>query len=297
MNPNGGPDEYPSPTVGLQLEVTKYLEDIDANFDTLSHVEQLLESGSQSFGVPEENDDTLQWTQPGTYSVMAGFPLVEDVDFVVPLNRGKPVGDCYWRSISFCMYNSPDHWAYVKAEHLAYLHHVLTEQRHARHRLYAEHLNSRFFDTSAAGLSTFRANLWQMLHMPHTWTPAVMAQVTADLYNICLITFTLEHNAVTETSVRGVYNSRHVFLNFTHGNHFRPMIPNAYPAWEFRYPRVTAEATAKYANAPKASSQKPHTEHPWRKEFSTAVLPPVPRMYGYDTVKIGRLLSSELYSA
>lgn len=37
-------------------------------------------------------------------------------------------------------------------------------------------------------------------------------------------------------------------------------------------------------------------EHPWRKEFSTSVLPPVPRMYGYDTVEIGRLLSSELYS-
>lgn len=229
MNPDEGHDGYPSPTRGLQLQYTKYWEDIGADPSTVHYVKELLER-SAYLGVPEENDSMLQWTRPGTYMVQAGFPLVEDVDFVVPHNRGEPTGDCYWRSISFCLYDSPDYWAFVKAEHLAYVHHVLTQPRHVRHRLYVEHFNGRFFDTTAAGLPPFKANLWQMLHLPHTWTPAIMSQITADLYNICIITFTLEDNVVTETSIRGVYNSRHIFLAFSNGNHFHPMTPNAYPA-------------------------------------------------------------------
>lgn len=231
MNPNEGLGVYPSPTGGLQLKYTKYLEDINADPDhrRLPCIEELLEESSAYFGIPDEDNTMLQWTLPNRYTVQAGFPLVEDVDFVVPHNNAEPSGDCYWRSISFCLYDNPRHWAFVKAEHLVYLHHVLTHEKHVRHCLYAQHFNSRFFDTAAATLPPFKANLWQMLHLPHTWTPAIVSQITADLYNICIVTFTLEANVVTETSVRGVYNSRHVFLTFS-GNHFRPMTPNAYPA-------------------------------------------------------------------
>ncbi|KAI0150741.1 hypothetical protein GGR57DRAFT_471408, partial [Xylariaceae sp. FL1272] len=161
-----------------------------------------------------------------------GFPLIEDIQFIAAGNNHLPNGDCYWRSLSYLLQGSRARWELVKAEHLEYMFHVLSDEHHPRHDLYAKELNTKFFATrgSAGDHPDFKANLWQLLHMPHTWTPSVMQQVTADLYNIHLITFTLDRQSMscTEVSIRGVYNSRHVFMLFVDGNHFQPLMPNEY---------------------------------------------------------------------
>ncbi|KAK8028698.1 hypothetical protein PG991_005754 [Apiospora marii] len=292
-----GIGEYPSPIFGLRLHQDKYRTDIRSKHwrDPIPLATDTLQK--TSWGSPAPVDDKAamsNWTSSGSYQLLKGFPLVEDVEFIVHRNMPaqEPDGDCYWRSAAFCLYGSDEHWDVVKAEHLGYLHYVLSQPQHPRYELYHGHLNARFFDTSSVDGATFKANIWQLLHLAHAWTPAVISQVTADLYNICVVIFTLENGVTTETNVRGVYNSRHVFLCFTNGCHFQPMTPNDYDAWEFKYPRITVEATAKYVNAPKATSAKQTWQHPWRKEFSSAVLPPVPRLHGCNIEKLRRFLGS-----
>lgn len=291
-----GIGEHPSPIVGLRLNQDSYRTEIKSKHrrDPIPLATEVLRN---SWGSPAPVDDKMAistWTTSGFYQLQRGFPLVEDVEFIIHRNMPpqEPDGDCYWRSVSFCLYGSDEHWDVVKAEHLEYLHYVLSKPQHPRYKLYHGHLNARFFDTSSVSGVTFKANIWQLLHLAHAWTPAVISQITADLYNICVIIFTLENGVATETNVRGVYNSRHIFLCFTNGCHFQPMTPNEYDAWEFRYPRITIEATAKYVNAPKATSAKRTWEHPWRKEFSSTVLPPVPRLHGCDIDKLRLYLGS-----
>ncbi|KAK7981986.1 hypothetical protein PG988_004224 [Apiospora saccharicola] len=291
--------EHPSPIAGLRLNQDKYRAEIGSKHfrDPIPLATDTLRK--TSWGKPTSVDDDKEaikskWTSTGSYQLFKGFPLVEDVEFIVHRNMPPedPDGDCYWRSVSFCLYGSDEHWDVVKAEHLGYLHYVLSQPKHPRHSLYREHLNARFFDTSSVNGSPFKANIWQLLHLAHAWTPAVISQITADLYNICVVIFTLENGLTTETNVRGVYNSRHIFLCFTNGCHFQPMTPNEYDAWEFKYPRITVEATSKYINAPKATSAKHTWEHPWRKEFSSTVLPPVPRLHGCNIEKLRHFLGS-----
>ncbi|KAK6852541.1 hypothetical protein PG995_011092 [Apiospora arundinis] len=292
-----GVGEHPSPLVGLRLDRQRYMKEISSNHrrDPISRATLILQKSSWSARAPLDEYAAIaaNWTQNG-YQVLKGFPLVEDVEFIIHRNSPalEPDGDCYWRSVAFCLYGSDEYWDVVKAEHLGYLHHVLSEPRHPRYRLYSEHLNSRFFDTSSVGGSPFKANIWQLLHLAHAWTPAVVSQITADLYNICVIIFTLEDGIIAETNVRGVYNSRHIFLCFTRNCHFQPMTPNSYDPWEFQYPRITVEATAKYVNAPKATSTKQTWDHPWRKEFSQTVMPPVPRLHGCDVEELRKYLGS-----
>ncbi|ORY65504.1 uncharacterized protein BCR38DRAFT_432964 [Pseudomassariella vexata] len=178
---------------------------------------------------------------------------------------------------------------------------VLTRPQHPRYELY-QTLNNRFFDTASPASEPdrgkFKANIWQMLLLAHTWTPGVMQQITADLYNICIITFSykadhLREFEVSEVSVRGTYNSRHIFLGFVNDNHFQPMTTNQYKMWEFRYPRVTVEATAAFAHAPKETSTKTTTQHPWRNEFTREIPPPVPRGHGCDVNKLREFMGSK----
>ncbi|KAK8051431.1 hypothetical protein PG993_002816 [Apiospora rasikravindrae] len=290
--------EFPSPIVGLRLNQRKYLREIGSRHwrDPVSRATAILKETSWYTPAPIDDKEaiTANWTSSGSYRLYKGFPLVEDVEFIVHNNNPpqEPDGDCYWRSVSFCLYGSDEHWNIVKAEHLEYLHYVLSQPQHPRYNLYRKHLNGRFFDTSSVDGVAFKANIWQLLHLAHAWTPAVVSQITADLYNIFVVIFTLENGVASETNVRGVHNSRHIFLCFTGGCHFQPMTPNEYDAWEFRYPRITVDATAKYVNAPKATSAKQTWEHPWRKEFSSTVLPPVPRLHGCNIEELRRFLGS-----
>ncbi|RYP04507.1 hypothetical protein DL764_004408 [Monosporascus ibericus] len=309
----------PSPAAGLQLRLDDYLRDVgsthrrDVGFqigETLRRTSWGVEGGLDAASTERA------WRRSRGARVLRGFPLVEGVRFLAPGNHGEPEGDCYWRALSFHLYGGDGHWDLVKAEHLAYVHHVLTHEAHPRHALYARHLNARFFDTAApspgegdgdSGCSySFKANIWQVLHMAHAWTPALMQQVSADLYNICVVTFGARSWAslpssspdsssvitVTETTMRGAYNSRHVFLLYADDSHFQPMMPTDYYDWEFQYPRPTAADTAQYRFAPKATSSRGALEHAWRREFTASVLPPVPRLHGCHVDKLRRYMGS-----
>ncbi|RYP51884.1 hypothetical protein DL768_002852 [Monosporascus sp. mg162] len=309
----------PSPVAGLQLRLDDYLRDVGSTHrrDVGFQIGETLRRTSWGVGRGLDAASTERaWCRSRGARVLRGFPLVEDVRFLVPGNHGEPAGDCYWRALSFHLYGGDGHWDLVKAEHLAYVHHVLTHEEHPRHALYARHLNARFFDTAApsadegdgdsGGSYSFKANIWQVLHMAHAWTPALMQQVSADLYNICVVTFGARSSAspssllrdswsvitVTETTMRGAYNSRHVFLLYADDSHFQPMMPTDYYAWEFQYPRPTAADTAQYRFAPKATSSRGALEHAWRREFTVSVLPPVPRLHGCHVDELRRYMGS-----
>ncbi|ETS83158.1 hypothetical protein PFICI_05034 [Pestalotiopsis fici W106-1] len=309
QNRSSSVGEVPSPLAGHRLKFQKFLvEGRNKNlYNTEKAIQQALDGVYGAVLTVDEDTAILdEWcpsNRPDQYCVMKGFPLVESVEFIVQHNHTVPAGDCYWRSVSFCLYGSGDHWNLVKSEHLAYVKHVLSQPGHARHQLYAEKLNKKFFNTSSAdsmgnGLDLFQANLYQVLHMAHSWTPALMQQVTADLYNICLIVFTCEKTLegdpiITETAVRGAYNSRHIFMQFVDNNHFKPMCPNEFKSSEFRYPRVDVDKTAKFTRAPKATSTKSTLQHPWRNDFTKEVPAPVPRIWNYDMAQLSRYMGSK----
>ncbi|KAI1267042.1 hypothetical protein F5Y18DRAFT_444786 [Xylariaceae sp. FL1019] len=224
----------PAPTTGLRLKLDEYFKDSAALRDPPSEqIKAILQTTSYS-GATMDEEQAIQktWLPDKDKILYRGFPLVEDIQFIAAGNHHTPNGDCYWRSLSYVLQGTRARWELVKAEHLEYMFHVLSDSHHPRHDLYAKELNTKFFLTrgSAGDHPDFKANLWQLFHMPHTWTPGVMQQITADLYNIHLVTFTVERTEwkCTEVSVRGVYNSRHVFMLFVDGNHFQPLLPNEY---------------------------------------------------------------------
>ncbi|TLS28528.1 hypothetical protein PpBr36_01354 [Pyricularia pennisetigena] len=183
-------------------------------------------------------------------ALLRGFPMVEMVTFLRADNR-RDEGNCYWNALALHMYGRADFGARVKLEHLRHVEAVLNTPQHPRHQAYAK-VNARFFQTNAEGLSggPFVANMWQILHMPGSWTPSWMTQITADLYGVFVVLYTLHRSErrllVTETTTRGAYNSRHIFLLFVDGNHYQPMIPNEYDPSEFRCPRPSKDLTKAY---------------------------------------------------
>ncbi|KAF3022029.1 hypothetical protein E8E14_012572 [Neopestalotiopsis sp. 37M] len=309
QNRSSNVGQVPNPQAGHRLDLDRFAA--EGNIKSIRNHEQAMQHmlgrvKGPLLAMDEEAAISIHWCppdEPDSYSVMKGFPLVEEVQFIVQHNQAKPAGDCYWRSVSFCLYGSGDHWDLVKADHLAYVKYVLCTPGHARHQLYAEKLNKKFFRTSSADsknkiLDPFQANMWQTLHMAHSWTPALMLQVTADLYNVCLIVFTRETDregncVISETAVRGSYNSRHIFMQFVNGNHFMPMCPNEFRPSEFRYPRVTVDRTANFTSAPKATSAKSTIQHPWRNDFTKEVPAPVPNTWNYDRSKLYSWMGSK----
>ncbi|KAH8157190.1 hypothetical protein CIB48_g11060 [Xylaria polymorpha] len=296
--------EIPGPKSGLRLDLDRYVKDTRINDDVLG-LERVIETVHEKTFYSGETLDEEQalcasWANNRT-TLYNGFPLVESIGFVTLPNNSKPDGDCYWRALAYILYGQPVRWDVIKADHQAYLRHVLTDKTHPRHELYAK-LNTQFFESHGITLehgsfsvtSKFKANLWQLLHMPHSWTPGVMQQITADLYNIHLITFTYDagKNMCSDVSIRGAYNSRHVFMLFN-GCHFQPLVVNDYLGWEFRYPRVTLAATARFSNAPKANSKKVKQaiQHPWRNDWTKEVPPPVPRNHGCDLFQLRKYMA------
>ncbi|KAI1749471.1 hypothetical protein F4782DRAFT_533429 [Xylaria castorea] len=232
--------EIPGPKSSLRLDLDGYIKDSGINDDALG-LERDIESVHENTFYAGETIDEEQalhssWANKPT-TLYKGFPLVENIGFVAIRNNAKPEGDCYWRALAYILSGQPTRWDLIKADHQAYLRHVLSDKTHPRHELYAK-LNAQFFETHGTALSdgsfnvtsTFKANLWQLLHIPHSWTPGVMQQVTADLYNIHLVTFEYHkrNNMCLNVSVRGAYNSRHVFMLFMDGGHFQPLAVNEY---------------------------------------------------------------------
>ncbi|KAI1740146.1 hypothetical protein F4680DRAFT_419806 [Xylaria scruposa] len=223
--------EIPGPKTSLRLDLDHYVKDTSINNDALGMEWNIENVHEETFYAGETLDEEQalrsSWAKEPT-TLYKGFPLVENIGFVAIGNHARPEGDCYWRALAYILYGQSTRWDLIKADHQAYLRHVLGDKTHPRHELYAK-LNTQFFESNGPALGKFKANLWQLLHMPHSWTPGVMQQVTADLYNIHLVTFEYrrDNNLCSNVSVRGAYNSRHVFMLFD-GSHFQPLAVNEY---------------------------------------------------------------------
>ncbi|KAI0817078.1 hypothetical protein GGR55DRAFT_672920 [Xylaria sp. FL0064] len=226
--------EIPGPKSSLRLKLDEYMH--DAGSDVVGLERSIKRITQETFYASETFDEeqALQVMAKQPTKSYKGFPLVEEIGFITMENRAQPEGDCYWRALAHILHGKSTRWNMIKADHLVYIQHVLSDKTHPRHQLYAR-LNTQFFDSSGGTLKNamtpgFKANIWQLLHLPHSWTPGVMQQITADLYNIHLVTFAYDRskNLCSEVSVRGVYNSRHVFMLFTDNCHFQPLAVNEY---------------------------------------------------------------------
>ncbi|GAW20732.1 hypothetical protein ANO14919_102430 [Xylariales sp. No.14919] len=228
--------EIPGPKSSLRLKLDEYVRDAGSNVACLERDIERVTKATFYAGQTLDEEQAFQesWAKQVTL-LYKGFPLVEDVGFVAVSNHANPQGDCYWRSLAYTLYGKSARWNMIKADHYAYMLHVLSDKTHPRHQLYAK-LNTQFFETEG-GLkrsgkmnTPFKANIWQLLHLPHSWTPGVMQQITADLYNVHLVTFTYDEakNMCSEVGVRGAYNSRHIFMLFVNGCHFQPLAVNEY---------------------------------------------------------------------
>ncbi|GAB1317160.1 hypothetical protein MFIFM68171_07370 [Madurella fahalii] len=203
------------------------------------------------------------------YLLYKGFPMVEDVVFIMHPNywtrledHGKLVhnGQCYWLSLALLLYGNASFWLRVKAEHLCFLERVLINTNHPRHAFYTRE-NQVTATTHATGPSqsanatwSGTVNLWERLQIPGCWTSDDMGHLTADVYGVFLVLYKYDsptgdadwRDKIYDMKTYGAYNNQHIFLCFTHDNHFQPMVPNDYYSYEFKLPRPTLQATKKY---------------------------------------------------
>ncbi|KAI1352412.1 hypothetical protein F5Y01DRAFT_280027 [Xylaria sp. FL0043] len=230
----GDVGEVPGPKSSLRLKLDEYMRDVGSNAVGLElAIKRIMQETFYASETFDEEQALQEMAKQPTKSYK-GFPLVEEIGFITVENRAKTEGDCYWRALAHILHGKSSRWNMIKADHLVYVQHVLSDKTHPRHQLYAK-LNTQFFDSNGGTLKNamtpgFKANIWQLLHLPHCWTPGVMQQITADLYNIHLVTFAYDRskNLCSEVSVRGAYNSRHVFMLFTDNCHFQPLAVNEY---------------------------------------------------------------------
>ncbi|AEO67658.1 uncharacterized protein THITE_2050349 [Thermothielavioides terrestris NRRL 8126] len=220
-----------------------------------------------------------------------GFPMVEDVVFIKHPNHWpwyltgvKTVesGQCYWLAVALLIYGNASFWVRVKAEHLSFLEKVLSNPEHPRHQFYTR-LNQSDSRTTATGPRSSSlqpetmfdgdANLWERLQIPGCWTNEDTCILTADVYGVFIVLYKYHSgevpwwNKVYDMKTYGSYNSRHLFLCYTVWNHFQPMVPNDYYAYEFKLPRPTLQSTKKYALVTSAKHRRrvgDGPDHYWR---------------------------------
>lgn len=268
--------EYPSTAAGLRFDMAQLRRDLgwparvpQGTIDTAFEVQNFQDS----VPVPLEAALSTYWLADMP-DLLRGFPLVKDVVFVVQQNMAGEASDCFFKAVAFLIYGNYTYHPRVKAEHLQHFHEVLQWTAHPRHQLYLR-MNRRFYTTVVGGgtraLPVVRtvANFYQMLTVPKIYTALDMFDVTADLYNLFIVVYTLdEHRVVTGVTTMGSYNARHVFLCHVNGNHFQPMVPNDYYASEFRLPRITYQSTLGQPMTSNRDQKRHALDHAWRNRWS-----------------------------
>lgn len=136
--------------------------------------------------------------------------------------------NCYWRTISRLRYGNQSFWSLVKAEHAIWYRYVTSQDR--------QHMHPRSTLYTSDNLEA-KQQLKGCLEKVGAWTSALMAQVTADLYDWQIFVFSWNSEKGWHvTAVRGCLNSRQVFIGFmstsndpTTGtkNHWQPIFPLA----------------------------------------------------------------------
>ncbi|KAL2115128.1 hypothetical protein VTJ04DRAFT_10791 [Mycothermus thermophilus] len=224
------------PSTGLRKNLRDIRRKLGYENSIESYFGHELAEAKKDPGVYKDQDEILKQPHWQTYlasrsgqdsrTLIRGFPMVEDVVFVKHQNTWSgeevagvnlPNGPCYWQSLSLLLYGNVYAWLRVKAEHLSYLERALLDSNHPRHQFYTR--EGRFVTNTWAsgftkGAREISANLWEMLQVPNCWVNDAMCYLTADVYG--------------------------------NEDHFQPMVPNDFYAWEFKLPPLTLKATAKY---------------------------------------------------
>lgn len=301
------PGRYPSPQAGIRFDLASLRRDLAGGQAALLLPTQ--ESVSEEYrrqtfhGQPPLAFDkaiTTNWLrEAGT--LYKGFPMVEKTVFFAANNFAGLRSNCFFKAVAYQVYGGRAFDARVKAEHLQYFSDVLKWPTHPRHEMYTR-LNEWFYESyvsrpqGQAGDGGSRAsielaaNFYQLLTVPNCYIPMDMFEVTADLYNLFIVIYTLgENGVVTEMTTKGSYNARHVFMLYS-AKHFQPMVPNDYYASEFQLPRITHYSTLNYPLT-RARDKDAHTvDHVYRKRCRITVdrkpgAPPVDVVFYKKTIE------------
>lgn len=252
-------NKYPTRRNGLGFDMARLRRDKAWADDirTLQDVQPSWDHGMFMSKPPVGFDEAVSqnWTQDSSpTSLLFGFPMLGDVVLYRAMNYGGARSACFFKALAYLVYGDQSLYQRVQAEHLQHYSDVLEWEDHPRHQLYTV-MNQKFYATTISTDNTSSplssevdtlANFFQLLSIPQAWMPLDMLDVTADLYNLFIVVYTINesstrtHPLVTEVNVKGSYNARHVFLLFN-GFHYQPMVPNEFLASEFTFPRVTYE--------------------------------------------------------
>lgn len=255
----GRQNKYPSRRNGLGFDMARLRRD-KAWADpirTLQDVQPSWDHGMFMRNPPLGFDEAVSrnWAQDSSQtSLLFNFPMLGNVVFYRAMNYGGARSACFFKALAYLVYGDQSLYQRVQSEHLQHYSDVLEWEDHPRHQLYTM-MNQKFYSTTISTANTNStldsevetlANFFQLLSIPQAWMPLDMLDVTADLYNLFIVVYTINesstrtHPLVTEVNVKGSYNARHVFLLFN-GFHYQPMVPNEFLASEFTFPRVTYE--------------------------------------------------------
>jgi hypothetical protein len=247
----GRKKKYPSRTNGLGFDMATLRSEYDwpGSERTAEDTEASWNLAMYMTIPPLGFDEVVsrEWAQDaGSGGLVYGFPLTGDVVFFRPGNYTGARAACFFKAVGYFVYGTHKFYQRVQAEHLQYFGDVLEWEDHPRHQLY-NMMNAKFYETLVevnreSHVPTV-ANFFQLLSIPHIWMPLDMLDVTADLYNLFIMVYTInDKHEIIEVSAKGSYNARHICLLFD-GHHFQPMVPNEFLASEFTLPRITYNNT------------------------------------------------------
>lgn len=255
-------NKYPSRQNGMGFDMARLRHDMGwtSAVQTLQDVQPTWDQGMFMENPPLGFDEAVSrnWSQDrASNCLLSGFPMLEDVVMYRAMNYGGAKSACFFKALAYLVYGDQSLYQRVQSEHLQHYSDVLEWEDHPRHEMYAE-LNKQFWTTTISTEASYAnnrpsrdvetvANTYQILSIPQAWMPLDLLDITADLYNLFIVVYTIKESQsqdqplVTEVSVKGSYNARHVFLLFN-GFHYQPMVPNEFLASEFTFPRVTYES-------------------------------------------------------
>ncbi|CAN8103088.1 unnamed protein product [Discula destructiva] len=279
----------------LRFDMDRLLDDISRSPRqqtraqlTATTREQLFADGKSR---PLTFEESLQenWLKDtvvgGGARLLRGFPMMEDVVFYRAGNFGGIASNCLWKAVAYQVYGDLRYDIRVKAEHLEYYSEVLRWPQHPKHELYTQ-MNKRFHKVAAADRHSCDtvANLYQLMHIPCSYQPMDMFEITADLYDLFITVYQIakinksntaptydptRKRTVQNVTMRGSYNARHVFFLYLAGTaHFQPMVPNDFIASEFKQPLPTWKTTYGYPTMRIRNKNKDElaTQHAWRRD-------------------------------
>lgn len=220
-------NQYPSPGA-LRFDMVRLRRKVGTRQKTDEQVTEIMKS--QLWGVaasvPRTFEDALQqnWLKDAAVGAGArlirGLPLMEDVVFLRAGNYTGTRSNCFWKAVAYQVYGDHSFDARVKAEHLEYFSEILRWPQHPKRKwgcglplfarsiisvanscrdftdaLYTE-MNKTFYSVrvvdSNGVAEDIAANIYQLMTIPCCYTPSIIFEITADLYNLFITVYDIQ---------------------------------------------------------------------------------------------------------